>query len=212
MIVYLIYCPQSGKGYVGQTIKTIEERWKSHISAARRSNYIGCVLFNNAIRKYKPEAFELSVLQECLTLDELNIAEVFHIKAQNTLTPNGYNIKTGGRKNGTLSAEGRAKISATHKGNKYAVGGRGPKGRHLTDEAKAHLRNINLGKKQSLEAKAKQIAAQMGRICSPETRAKIGDAHRGKVISIETREKIRNSVLKQPRIAGKFAAVIAKEG
>ena len=61
-------------------------------------------------------------------------------------------------------------------------------------------------------AKAKQIAAQMGRICSPETRAKIGDAHRGKVISIETREKIRNSVLKQPRIAGKFAAVIAKEG
>ena len=91
--IYLLYCPQSGKGYVGQTIMTWGKRWTRHKNSAKSGSSLA---IHCAIRKYGEDAFEMSVLQECSTIDELNTAEVFHIKQQNTLAPNGYNLTPGG--------------------------------------------------------------------------------------------------------------------
>ncbi len=109
--VYLIKSP-SDKYYVGQAVKKLKSgknwgylsRWKSHISEANRNlNY--CRLLDNAIRKYGHENFEVSLLCECTSLEELNEKEVFYIEKYNSLTPNGYNLITGGNKNQIHSKE-----------------------------------------------------------------------------------------------------------
>ena len=100
-----IYCltSPSGKKYVGQCVKSLAggqnwgyiSRWKDHIRDAKTRNY--CRVLNNAINKYGPENFKLEVLKECL-VDELDFYENHYIETLNTLSPNGYNLKTGGSK------------------------------------------------------------------------------------------------------------------
>ena len=109
--IYLLESP-SKKYYVGQTVEKLQSgkkwgylaRWNSHISEAKRNlNY--CRLLDNAIRKYGPENFKVTLLCQCKTLEELNEKEIFYIKEYNSLTPNGYNLTTGGNKNQKQSQE-----------------------------------------------------------------------------------------------------------
>jgi len=99
--IYCITSP-SGKKYVGQCVKYLSngkkwgylERWKEHIRDSRTHNY--CRLLNNAIKKYGSENFTLSIIIEC-DVNELNNYEEHYIKLYNTLTPNGYNLTSGGK-------------------------------------------------------------------------------------------------------------------
>ncbi len=109
--IYLIKSP-SNKYYVGQAVEKLRSgkkwgylaRWNSHISEANRNlNY--CRLLDNAIRKYGHENFEVTLLCKCITLEELNDKEIFFISKYNSLTPNGYNLTTGGNKNQIQSKE-----------------------------------------------------------------------------------------------------------
>jgi hypothetical protein len=52
-IIYRIESP-SGKSYIGQTKRCIEERWKEH-TACRGS----CILVENAIKKYGKDAMSV---------------------------------------------------------------------------------------------------------------------------------------------------------
>jgi len=98
-----IYCltSPSGKKYIGQCVKLLSsgkkwgyiQRWKDHIRDANGKNY--CRLLNNAINKYGSENFTIEVIKEC-NADELNYYEEHYINLYNTLTPNGYNLTTGG--------------------------------------------------------------------------------------------------------------------
>ena len=98
-----IYCltSPSGKKYVGQCVKYLSSgkkwgylsRWKEHIRDAKTKIY--CRLLNGAIRKYSPENFLLEIIKEC-NIEELNKYEEYYINSYNTLTPNGYNLTTGG--------------------------------------------------------------------------------------------------------------------
>ncbi len=98
-----IYCltSPSGKKYVGQCVKFLSSgkkwgsinRWKDHIRDSKTTNY--CRLLNNAICKYSPENFKLEIIKEC-NVTELNNFEEYYITFYNTLTPNGYNLTTGG--------------------------------------------------------------------------------------------------------------------
>ena len=76
------------KIYVGQTKRTLEERFNEH---KKTDTYIG-----NAIRKYGVENFLCIVLEECETQEELNEAEIKWIARLNCMTPNGYNCTAGG--------------------------------------------------------------------------------------------------------------------
>ena len=98
-----IYCltSPSGKKYVGQCVKYLSSgkkwgylsRWKEHIRDSKTKNY--CRLLNEAIRKYSPENFSIEIIKEC-NIEELNNFEEYYIKFYSTLTPNGYNLTTGG--------------------------------------------------------------------------------------------------------------------
>jgi group I intron endonuclease len=100
-----IYCltSPSNKKYIGQCVKLLSSgkkwgylnRWKQHIrDATNGKDY--CRLLNNAIRKYNPENFIVEIIIEC-DIKDLDYNESFYIERLNTLSPNGYNLTTGGK-------------------------------------------------------------------------------------------------------------------
>ena len=117
MTVYLVYCPESGKGYVGKTVRPLELRWSEHCQRA-----IGGSSFplHRAILKYGAQAFECIVLAETENLPELNAIEVEQIKTHKTKVPNGYNLTDGGDGSAGYirSRETRARMSAARNGKK----------------------------------------------------------------------------------------------
>lgn len=98
-----IYCvtSPSGKKYIGQCVKKLSSgknwghinRWKDHVRDAHNANY--CRLLNASIRKYGHQNFKLEVIKEC-NVNELDYYETYYIESMQTLTPNGYNLTSGG--------------------------------------------------------------------------------------------------------------------
>ena len=130
--IYLITNTVNCKKYVGQTLeKDINKRWNNHKSSKR-----GCPLLKRAFEKYGKDKFKFQII--CICFDEdCNFYEPEYIKKFNSLSPNGYNLMTGGgnskhlpetiekiteankkRIHKPLSEELKKKISESKKGNK----------------------------------------------------------------------------------------------
>jgi group I intron endonuclease len=105
--IYMLTSP-SGKSYIGQTVNTVEERFKKH-----RTCNSSCTALVNAVKKYSWDMFDKS-WYECPN-EDLNKHEEMLIEVLDTIAPNGYNLKCGGSNN-SPSQETRAKISNTLKG------------------------------------------------------------------------------------------------
>lgn len=80
----------NGKSYIGQSIDP-KHRFISHISRAK--NDVDNSPIHSAIKKYGKENFTLEILEWS---DNYNQREKELILEHNTLSPNGYNIATGG--------------------------------------------------------------------------------------------------------------------
>lgn len=127
MLIYLLYCEESQKYYVGQTGRTLEQRWYFHTREslnlkhkASRSH------LHAAIRKYGPEKFEKFILVDGLTKEQANIYERLWIRSLNSDDSDvGYNLGTGGE------------------------------GVSLTPQTIQKMRIAKLGRKLSLETKQK---------------------------------------------------------
>lgn len=93
--IYKIVEKESQKPvYVGQTIKTLEERWKEHLTAAFNTNRNNSFAIHNAIKKYGREFYKIVLIEET---EQLNEREKFWIKELKThITVNGYNMTWGG--------------------------------------------------------------------------------------------------------------------
>jgi group I intron endonuclease len=89
-IIYKITSP-SGKVYVGQTIRSFEKRVAEH---KRESSC--CTLIKRAIDKYGDE-MNYELIEENVPQEQLDEREIYWIKHFNSLAPDGYNLKTGGR-------------------------------------------------------------------------------------------------------------------
>ena len=83
-LVYKITNLINGKLYIGQTIRTIEERFNDHIYD---DSNIG-----NAIREYGCENFSIEVIEKCKSKEELNAYENYYIAYFDSKEPNGYNL------------------------------------------------------------------------------------------------------------------------
>lgn len=95
MFIYCIENTINGKKYVGQTIETLDKRFKKHKSHANRG---ANTLLHKALRKYSPETFTISLLETCNSLEEMNLKEIEWISKLNTTNKNiGYNLTIGGR-------------------------------------------------------------------------------------------------------------------
>lgn len=81
----------NGKQYVGQTSRTLEQRWREHCSKSSQCTYL-----HHAIKKYGKENFKVEQIDIALDQEELDYKESQYIKCYNTLAPNGYNLDTGG--------------------------------------------------------------------------------------------------------------------
>lgn len=93
MIIYKITNKINGKVYIGQTIRTLQHRWKEHQRAAfvenRQTN------FARALRKYGIENFIVEVIDHADSREELNDKERYWISYYDSCVK-GYNLTDGG--------------------------------------------------------------------------------------------------------------------
>lgn len=97
VIMYTIYVHKNkinGMCYVGQTSKKPTERWYGG-SAYREDR--GCLL-GKAIKEFGWDAFEHIILETGLSKEEADEAERRYTEEYNSVTPNGYNTDSGGKK------------------------------------------------------------------------------------------------------------------
>jgi hypothetical protein len=111
-----MFTSPSGKRYIGQTINSFNLRKSKHVSEAMRppGNKTCSPCFHAAIRKYGIDNFKEEVLLE-INNELLDQHEQRFIALYNTLHPNGYNMKEGGRSNHKVSEESRKRMSESKK-------------------------------------------------------------------------------------------------
>lgn len=188
MVVYALTNRINGKKYVGQTARPLAQRISEHMN----SDYpIGL-----AIKKYGINNFDVEVLAEGATIEELCKLERLYIAAFKSNDPEyGYNLTEGGEHIAGWhhTAQGRANISAALAGKPF------------TEDHKQKLREANLGEKNPMygkhltdEHKAKLSAALSGENNplygiprTDEVKAKISETKKNNPISEESMAKIR---------------------
>lgn len=129
MFIYKITNQKNGKMYIGQTIRSVEERWKRHCSDAL--NNVLDTHFARAIRYYTPNTFTIEIIDTATTQQELTAKESYWITWYDSVN-NGYNetfaeSKCGGNTYKSKSAEELQKIKEKIRNSKL-----GEKNPHAT--------------------------------------------------------------------------------
>lgn len=93
MIIYKITNQINNKSYIGKTIKTIDERFKTHLKNAK--NKINRRLYDS-MNFYGYENFLIEQIDIASSIEELNQKEIYYINLYDSIMPNGYNMTTGG--------------------------------------------------------------------------------------------------------------------
>jgi group I intron endonuclease len=179
--LYVIYkhTSPSGKSYIGQT-KHYDKRSMEHRTTK------GCRYFAKAIKKYGWNNFTHDILATGLTIKAANHFEQFYIKHFNSLSPNGYNLNTGG-KNFVVSEQTRLNMCNAQKG------------RVITEEMKIRISKTLTGRKIPRDIVEKTAAKLRGRKRTKELVELLKSFHIGKKRSPETCRKISEaSKLRDP--------------
>jgi group I intron endonuclease len=95
-IVYYVENDINKKKYIGQTIRSLEERKTEHINSCKRKEKRAVY---NAMNKYGIDNFSWGILDYCENQEELDKRESYWIDYYNTLTGKGYNMIAGGINN-----------------------------------------------------------------------------------------------------------------
>ena len=172
--IYMYTNKINGKGYVGKA-EDFLIRKQTHIygSYNKKNKRDYNTPFHRAIRKYGIENFEVTILKENLTKDEMNYWEDYYIETFDLYAKNGkgYNVAKGGRGGNTYAGkteeemeEYRRKQSELQKGKNV--------GKHHTEEAKQKMSKNHAdfsgenhpmhGKHHSEESKQKMSEAKKG--------------------------------------------------
>lgn len=160
MLIYVITNKINGKQYVGQTVQQMEARWSMH-----KSGSSGCVGLKAAFEKYGSDNFTIEKICDVNSLEELSKMERKFIKELSSMSPNGYNLTTGGeqaifseatRKKMSESGKNRRPISDStrKKLSERQMGAKNPNfGKKFTEEHRKKLSMAHLGNKSALKAK-----------------------------------------------------------
>lgn len=139
--IYCVTCLVTNKWYFGQTIYTIEERWKEHCKSTLRGSDNK---FHRAIRKYGVENFTVEEVMwvEGKTKEDLkeklNYIEMLFIARFDTKKC-GYNSTDGGDGIQFLTKESLEKISRKLKGRKFSEATR----KKMSEAAKKRVGPLN---------------------------------------------------------------------
>jgi len=192
--IYRITNNLNGKQYVGQTLHSdIHTRWNQHKRKCK--TMLGRCLFN-AYVKHGIENFKFEIV--CICFDEdCNKLEEFYIKKFDTLSPNGYNLKAGG-KNSRQNEETKRLISETKKGVPSTIV-------YTDDMKKARSerqlgnKNHNFGKPVSTEQRS-DISEKMKQIW--KEKKKVGFVQSKTVMEAMNKalDEKRKKVVKKPKV------------
>ena len=170
----------NNKTYVGQTYRTMEERWDEHLYDSSRSEKYD-YKFYRALRKYGPDCWTHEVIAE-YDDEILGEAETYWISYLDTFH-NGYNSTTGGDSY-IMSEETKIKIRENHAD---FSGENHPRfGKHHSEESREKIslnhadmsgeNNPFFGRVHNEYTKQKISKGNSGRNPSPEARKKMSDA------------------------------------
>lgn len=102
-IIYQIVNKANGKIYIGQTIKTLRERWSQHL-CRHNSKHLG-----SAIRKYGKDTFVMEEIDSATSKEELDYLEKYWIRFYRSDDRlKGYNLTIGG---GSSRRSAEARVS-----------------------------------------------------------------------------------------------------
>jgi group I intron endonuclease len=200
-VIYILENKTNSKCYIGQTIKSFKHRINQH---QHSNTYIG-----KALRKYGIDNFK-QILIEDIPEEKLDELEREYIQKYNSLSPNGYNLETGGNRLKHLSEETKKKcgeknigrhltkevlkkLSERMKGNTFNLG------KMLTTDHKEKIGKSNKGKhniKHTENSKKLMSELKKGQKChlgfknSEESKLKMSKSHKGKFHSQETKKKM----------------------
>ncbi|EOT38251.1 GIY-YIG nuclease family protein [Enterococcus dispar] len=186
MIIYMFKNKINGKTYIGQTIRTFEERTSEHLRHTE-------TCFDKALNKYGIENFEYCIIDEALSLDELNAKETYWIAKTNSMIPNGYNLCLGGNNTCgyTHREESKRKMSLTKRKN---------------GSMKAE-KNHYYGKHHTLE-----IREKMKKAWTPERKSKLSEQSKRLDRSyqfVRVRNKETGEIYNSVKEAGEKTGVLA---
>jgi group I intron endonuclease len=158
--VYLLTNTVNGKVYVGKS-NDPKRRWISHRYEARKET--PAYPLGRAIKKYGPDTFEVTILDETSTEEEAYHSEVAWIEKLASADPDfGYNLDGGGA--GSTRATHSGRRHSEHVKEKIAKAHRGLK---ASAETRALLSAQRKGRYRSPEASERQAAKLRGRKQSP---------------------------------------------
>ena len=154
--IYRIWHKKSGKSYIGMSRhKPFGKkcRIKRHLSLHEK----GCSAMNAAIKKYGRSAFDYEILHKDVPEETLSCLEKACIKSYNTLSPNGYNLTTGGE-DGKLSEESIEKIRNKVSGKNHPMYGKSGRlsntyGRKASEKERKMRSEMNKGQKNPMYGK-----------------------------------------------------------
>ena len=106
-IYKLVYLPENRAVYTGRT-KDPKKRLQQHASANS-----ACRLVRNAIRRHGRSKFAIEPIMRCMPADA-DANESYYIMANNTMHPNGYNLRHGAAAG--LEPEGDMRVSVAAAG------------------------------------------------------------------------------------------------
>ena len=186
MYIYKTINLVNGKIYIGKSQNTFNP------------SYLGSgSILKKAIRKYGKSNFKVDVLEECSSLEDLDLREIFWIKEYDSLNPEvGYNITSGGTG------------GDTYKNNpNYPNILENLKRRRHTEETRKKISENNWQSKnkgarsgskwseeqrKKMESKWEENGGPMkNRSHTMEAKLKISGSKKGKSMSEETKEKMR---------------------
>lgn len=127
--IYKVTCLKNNKIYIGQTSRTIEERWKEHLrNAIHDDNLEYQNKFHRAIRKYGKDLFKIEMVVKITTRNNkqlqkaLNWSETYYIQFYDCYLK-GYNSSWGGDINPMWGRRGKDN-PCSRKYNQYTLDGK----------------------------------------------------------------------------------------
>ena len=168
--IYKITNTINGMIYIGQTIQTLEDRWRQH-----RKKSSTCLYLKRGFEKYGIDNFIFEMICSCNN-EELDKLEIHYMNEFNSIVPNGYNLREGGN-SGRHNEETKKKISEALKGRTDIF--RHQLGKPITEETKKKISDALKGRTDII--RNHNHCRAIGTHHTEKAKKKMSESHKKKV-------------------------------
>jgi group I intron endonuclease len=166
--IYKITNKENGMIYIGQTIQSLEDRWRQH-----RKKSSTCLYLKRAFEKYGIDNFIFEMICSCDN-EELDKLEIQYMTEFNSIVPNGYNLREGGN-SGRHNEETKRKISQALKGRTDIINHQ--LGKPVTEETKKKISDALKGRTDIIRNHCRNI----GMHHTEKAKNKMSESHKKKI-------------------------------